>query len=308
MKFFSLLLRAFIALFVVVLLLEVTTLQSGASGAGNSFDGGLHVWTALAAGTVSIDVVVLTAALMFSFTRLGLALKFGGWMAAWHAAFTLLSTGLAVGALAVGRWAFGSESASGAVVMLACLNMAIFLGAAYFIFQFFHSVVRKNAREAELEIGGNVLEARWQTRVFQATILSACFDALYLVKPAMYGGYNALVSIQSIILLGLEVGVVALLGGCICFLLGAQLRKNDQGGRYRFMMRGVMAEYFAFPFFMIWNMAKGLEAALQPSTGLHVGLGAVGIVSLSYSWWYWHTDHQEVQAATKSKAEATAAT
>ncbi len=296
---------AVLVLAALVLVLELSAVTGAHGQMSDDFDNKLHLWTAIGAGTVSIDVVVLTAALMFSFTRVSLALKFSGWMAFWHAAFTFFSTGLAVGLLFLSKFWFGSEQSGAALVLRHSVNAMIFVAAGCCIWKFFHDVVRKNAKSEDLEVGANVLERPWRTSAFQLTILSACYDALYLVKPAMYEMYGIVVSMASIALIGIEVGIVALVGGLVCFLINR--RSNQQGdssSRIRFMLRGIKAEYFCFPFFLFWNSGKALEQLLEPLTGLTVSLPVVAAASIYYSWTYWHKDFAEIQPATAARANA----
>lgn len=258
-------------------------------------DTGLHFLTALAAGTVSIDVVILTVALMASFTKLSLALKFSGWMAFWHAVFTLLSTGLAVLLLKGSAW-FGDGSDSSELV-LRIANFLIYGGAAWLIWTFFQNTIRKNAQEAELEMDGNVLESGWRTKAFQATILSACFDALYLAKPAMYADYDIWSSFQSILLLGAEVGLVALLGGVVCYCLNKVVTRSEEG-KYKVMMLGIRLEYLAFLFFFVWNLQRSAEALGLPELPLKLTASMAVFVALVY----WDKDRYMVARATMIKA------
>ncbi len=128
--------------------------------------------------------------------------------------------------------------------------------------------------------------------------MSACFDALYLAKPAMYTDYDTWVSFQSILLLGAEVGLVALAGGVVCYVLNKVVTRTQEG-KYKIMMLGIRLEYLAFLFFFVWNLQRSAEALGLPE----LPLWATGGFALFIAAVYWSKDRRMVAHATLAKAQ-----
>ena len=93
-------------------------------------------------------------------------------------------------------------------------------------------------------------------------------------------------------------GLVALAGGVVCYVLNKVVTRTQEG-KYKIMMLGIRLEYLAFLFFFVWNLQRSAEALGLPE----LPLWATGGFALFIAAVYWCKDRRMVAHATLAKAQ-----